>query len=214
VKQYKYFLFDWDGTLAKALDIWLESMKDALAKKGQFLNDADIGANYDKFKNRFESQGYKKVKIIVDEGTSLANSRIPNIELYEDSREVLEFLYNHGAHLALVTTSTHSQIDHLLKKHSLVSLFDVVVCGDDVSNIKSNPEPILKAIDDLGAKFEETIMIGDSESDIKASTNAKIDSVLFYPPSHDKFHILSELKLLEPSYVIHKLPQLMTLISD
>jgi hypothetical protein len=34
MKHYKYILLDWDGNLARTLDIWLAALKTPLEKRG------------------------------------------------------------------------------------------------------------------------------------------------------------------------------------
>ncbi len=34
VKSYDYILFDWDGTIAKTLNLWMDALKDTLRKHG------------------------------------------------------------------------------------------------------------------------------------------------------------------------------------
>ncbi len=53
MKRYDYILFDWDGTLARTLDIWLEALKAALLKRSYTLSDEEIGADYEVFSKRF-----------------------------------------------------------------------------------------------------------------------------------------------------------------
>ncbi len=212
MKHYKYFLFDWDGTLARTLDTWLDSLRQSLEKHGHYLNDSEIGANYEAFKQRFEAQGFEDVDQIVTEALSIAGMKTPSVDLYPQAIEVLKYLHNNHKKLALVTTSVHAQIDPLLIKHDMVKLFDAVICGDETVHLKPHPEPILKVIAALGGKPEEALMIGDSTNDIRAAESAGVDSMLFYPPSHDKFHVIQELKLLNPTYIIHDLKEVMQLI--
>jgi len=107
-----------------------------------------------------------------------------------------------------VTTSAHPLIEQLLEKHDMTSLFDVIVGGDDVINQKPHAEPILKALDALSAKKSRTVLVGDSDKDILSARNAKIDSILFYPPEHAIFHDISYLNSLEPTYAIKNYQEL------
>ncbi|HJP96660.1 MAG TPA: HAD-IIIA family hydrolase [Candidatus Saccharimonadales bacterium] len=202
MKQYQYILLDWDGNLAKTLDIWLAALKAPLIKRGLSFADEEIGANFTIFKERMESLGITDVDAMIAEADEIATREVPNVELYPDAITTLEALHKAGKKIALVTTSRHDQIAPLLAKYELQGWFDEVVCGDDVSHHKPHPGPIEKALELFGAKKEEAVMVGDSASDIVAATNAGVDSILFFPPQHDKFYDIEKLKKLQPTHII------------
>jgi pyrophosphatase PpaX len=212
MRKYNFILFDWDGNLAQTLDIWLECLKIPLEKRGYHLTDEEIGADYTAFKLRMKDQDDAEVvDAIIAEAKELALHREPNVELYPDALEVLEYLHDERRKLALVTMSEHAKIDLLLKKFNLTDLFDAVVCGDDVSNQKPQAEPLEKALDLLRGNLQQAIMVGDSSNDIKAAHNAGIDSALFYPAKHTTFYNLDTLKELQPTMVIEDFKELMRL---
>jgi phosphoglycolate phosphatase-like HAD superfamily hydrolase len=64
----------------------------------------------------------------------------------------------------------------------------------------------------LEAVPAQTLMVGDSASDIQAAKSAGIDSVLFYPPAHETFYVFQDLQLLQPTHTIHDLRAIVTLI--
>jgi pyrophosphatase PpaX len=212
MQKYRHILFDWDGTLAKTLDIWLISLSNALQKRNYSFSDTEIGANYELFRKRFEAKGYTGADDIINEALNEANKNVLNVELYSSAVDTLEMIHNSGRKIGLVTTSTHGQIDPLLKHFRLVDLFDSVICADDTKMQKPDPEPILKAMQILGATHDSTILIGDSQKDILAAHGAGISSMLFYPKSHEKFHDIEMLKSLDPTYVIHSLKEINKII--
>jgi pyrophosphatase PpaX len=212
MQKYRHILFDWDGTLAKTLDIWLVSLRNALQKRNYSFSDTEIGANYELFRKRFETEGHSGADDIINEALDVADKNILNVELYPSAVDTLEKIHNFGRKIGLVTTSTHGQIDPLLKHFGLVDLFDSVICSDDTKMQKPDPEPILKAMQILGATHDSTILIGDSQKDILAAHGAGISSMLFYPKSHEKFHDIEMLKSLDPTYVIHSLKEINKII--
>ena len=210
--RYQYVLLDWDGTLAKTLDIWLNALRTPLEKRGYFLSDKEIGANYDDFSERFEAQGYDGASEIVNEAVAIANEHIPSVELYPHTLEVLESLHESCIQLALVTTSQHKQIDPLLKSHGMFHLFDAVVCGDDTKNQKPHIEPIEKALTQLNGTTKKAVMIGDSGKDINSAINSGIDSILFSPREHEKFHNIQHLRMLKPTFVIQDFREILQIV--
>lgn len=209
--RYQYILLDWDGNLAKTLNIWQEALRAPLEKRGYFLSDEEIGANFEVFKERFEAKGFDTTAII-EEASSIASKNVPVVELYPDALEVLESLHKSNKQIALITTSPHEQIDPLLKKHGIRHLFDAVICGDDIEHIKPHPEPIIKALTELRASAVKSVMIGDSEKDIEAAKNAGVDSILFYPPEHKKFHNIQYLRQFKPTFVIQDFKEILQIV--
>jgi phosphoglycolate phosphatase-like HAD superfamily hydrolase len=70
----------------------------------------------------------------------------------------------------------------------------------------------VQALERLHAEPDQAIMIGDSDKDIGAATNAGIDSLLFYPAEHQKFYDIEQLLRLKPTYVVDDFRQIMQII--
>lgn len=213
MKRYDYILFDWDGTIAKTLDIWMEALKEILEKNGYNFIDEQIGADYVLFRSRFNNLGEDALDKIIDEALILSNKNIPSVKFYEGHLKLISLLKQNNKRLGIVTTSAHSVIDQLLDKHDMAKLFDVLIGGDDVLNQKPHAEPINKAIGALFAVKSRTIMIGDSDKDIISAQNAGIDSILFYPPEHSRFHDAVYLRSLGPTYVAGSFQEISNLLT-
>src|SRR5882724_2901210 len=108
MKSYKYILLDWDGNLARTLDIWLESLRIPLQRRMIHLDDKEIGANFAVFKERMQARGIKDIDTILDEAAAITMHRVPGVELYPDALGVLSDLKGSAKKLVLVTTSDHS----------------------------------------------------------------------------------------------------------
>lgn len=98
-------------------------------------------------------------------------------------RAMLESLRSKG-----ITTGVLSNRDREFLVHELDTidgsgwghLFDTVVAGDDTSRRKPAPDPILKALDNLGVEPDlHTWYVGDSTTDTTASKFAGVTSVFF-----------------------------------
>ena len=53
----------------------------------------------------------------------------------------------------------------------------VVVCGDELPKKKPDPMPLLHVAEKLGVRPEESLMLGDSMSDVKAARAAGFDII-------------------------------------
>jgi pyrophosphatase PpaX len=86
--------------------------------------------------------------------------------------ETIKELKEKGYKLGIVSTKLSDGVLKGLKLTKLDSYFDVIVALDHVEKEKPDPEPILKALEQLKSKPEEAIMVGDNYHDILAGKNA------------------------------------------
>lgn len=208
----KYILLDWDGNLAKTLDIWLHACKQAIETQGIVKTDEEIGSSFGQFSRHMEEWGVPNIEQAINMADEIAKKELPEVELYPDALFVLSTLKTKGKKLALITTSPHENIEILLLKYDLLDTFDVIVAGDDTKNHKPHPEPLEKALSQLGGTKKEAVMIGDSDKDLGAAENAEVDSILFYPDEHKKFYDLKKLKKHNPTYVVNDFKQVIELV--
>ncbi len=205
MSNYKCVLFDWDGTIVQSLDIWLYCLKKELLKYGYELTDKQIGANYEQFRVRAPSLGIINVDDILQTVYATIDIKMHDVLLNKGVVELLSALKHHDYKIGLVTTSQHSQVQLHIDKFGLGEFFDVVVCGDDVRNQKPNPEPGEFALKTLECLPSETLMVGDSDTDIVFAQNLNVDSVLFHPHRYDTFYDYRKLMALRPTYVVSNL---------
>lgn len=81
-------------------------------------------------------------------------------------------LRRHGARIAVATTGTRAWVLPLLDRLFGPALFDVVVTGDDVENLKPAPDAYLQALDRLGLPPDETLAVEDSAPGLAAARAA------------------------------------------
>ena len=79
-----------------------------------------------------------------------------------------------------------------------------------VDHHKPHPEPILKALDELGSKKEETIMVGDTIFDLQCAHNAGVKSVLV--GWSEDILTLEEAGEYQPDYVIKEAKDLLKIV--
>ncbi|TDL73826.1 pyrophosphatase PpaX [Rhodococcus qingshengii] len=86
--------------------------------------------------------------------------------------ETIETLKKKGYKLAIVTTKREDVAFKGLRLMKLDSYFDVMIAYDHVKKVKPDPEPIFLALEKLGSKPEEALMVGDNFHDVLAGKNA------------------------------------------
>ncbi|MBP6073127.1 MAG: beta-phosphoglucomutase [Flavobacterium sp.] len=88
---------------------------------------------------------------------------------------VLQFLKAHQQPIALGSASKNAR--PILEKTGILSYFDAIVDGNDVSNAKPDPEVFLQAAQKLGISKENSIVFEDSVAGIQAANSASMISI-------------------------------------
>lgn len=84
-----------------------------------------------------------------------------------------ELLNSHPAdNMAIVTNKPHQLTMNLLEGLHLINKFKIVIGGDSYAEKKPHPLPVIKALEGLCAKPEQTVMIGDHHTDLYAGREA------------------------------------------
>ncbi|EFM09578.1 HAD-superfamily hydrolase, subfamily IA, variant 3 [Paenibacillus curdlanolyticus YK9] len=107
------------------------------------------------------------------------NNRVHDeyVKLFPNVIEVLQTLVDRGIQVGVVTTKIRQTTDRGLAFVGLNDYVHSVVTIDDVTHAKPHPEPVLRALEELGADPARTMMIGDSVVDIEAAEAAGVISV-------------------------------------
>jgi phosphoglycolate phosphatase len=92
--------------------------------------------------------------------------------VYEGVKDGLKWMQAQGYRLACVTNKAEAFTLPLLKAKGLHDYFEVIVSGDTCAKKKPDPMPLLHAADLLGESAENALMLGDSQSDVKAARAA------------------------------------------
>ena len=92
--------------------------------------------------------------------------------LYPGVREGLDYLKAQGYRLGCVTNKASQFTLPLLRDLGIHGDFENIVCGDTLAKKKPDPLPLLHSAKVLGVKPEDSLMLGDSMSDVKAARAA------------------------------------------
>lgn len=100
---------------------------------------------------------------------------IDQSEILPGVMPVLEFLKAKQQPIALGSASKNAR--PILEKTGILSYFDAIVDGNDVSNAKPDPEVFLQATQKLGISNENSIVFEDSVAGIQAANIASMTSI-------------------------------------
>jgi phosphoglycolate phosphatase len=180
----RLFLFDLDGTLVDSREDIARAVNAVLMKVGQNpLSMSDV--------LRFVGDG---IEILMQRALRAATDREPDVSqvgacvdlmieeyehhlfdashLYPGVRETLDAL--HRAKMGLITNKLEALARRVLQGFGLDHHFSVVMGGDSLPQRKPDPAPLRAAMIRCGALPCETVMVGDSRTDILAGKAAGV----------------------------------------
>ncbi len=105
----------------------------------------------------------------------LQNEGIP---LKKGLIEILERFRSNGTKIAVATSTSRKTTVLNLEKTGIAKYFDTLVCGEDVTNGKPDPEVYLTASQRLGVSPTECVAFEDSFNGIKSAFGAKMTTVM------------------------------------
>jgi HAD superfamily hydrolase (TIGR01549 family) len=91
--------------------------------------------------------------------------------------ETLKTLKRTGLKIGLCTINSEKSMDYILKRFNLASFFDATVSRDKVNHVKPSPEHLETTLKALGAAAAETVVVGDSISDMQGAKDLKAIAV-------------------------------------
>ena len=102
--------------------------------------------------------------------------------------ELLMFLKTNGYMTALASSSDRAIVEKELKSADIYKYFDKIVCGDEVTHSKPDPEIFLKAVSALKSQKRESMVIEDSYNGLQAAVSAGVTAVMvpdMLPPTEE-----------------------------
>lgn len=128
--------------------------------------------------------------------------------LYPGVQEGLNYLQDAGYSLGCVTNKAEQFTLPLLQDLGIYDYFGIVVAGDTLPVKKPDPTPLLYAAEFFGATPEQSLMIGDSKSDVTAARAAGFRIIcMSYGYNHGE-----DIHIYEPDSVIDSMVELKDLL--
>lgn len=130
--------------------------------------------------------------------------------LYPGVKEGLDWLQAQDFKLGCVTNKASRFTIPLLKDLGIHDLFEIVIAGDTLEKKKPDPMPLLHACEKLDTLPEQSLMIGDSKSDVKAARAAGFKIVcMSYGYNHGE-----DIHKYDPDAVIDSMAELPGLFKE
>ncbi|MBT3432175.1 MAG: phosphoglycolate phosphatase [Candidatus Thioglobus sp.] len=97
--------------------------------------------------------------------------------LYDGVREGLDYMKSEGYTLGCVTNKAEQFTLPILRDLGIFNDFGIVISGDTLEKKKPDPLPLLHAAKHFGIDQKDSLMLGDSISDVKASRAAGFEII-------------------------------------
>ena len=178
--RFPVVLFDLDGTVVDSGEIILASMRHAtrtvLAREipAEDLLAAIGGPGLERVMHALDPTRAEELVRAYREHNKPLHAQLRCCRGMEDA---LVRLQAEGRRLGLVTAKPRRTVKLAFRALPLREVFDVVVCGDDTERDKPDPEPILLALQRLGAPAQTAAYVGDSPFDVAAARAAGVYAV-------------------------------------
>jgi pyrophosphatase PpaX len=129
------------------------------------------------------------------------------LQACEGILDALPLLRRRGARLGIVTAKRLATVRLAFEVISdLEPYFDVVVGSDETERHKPHPEPILLALERLGAEPGDAASVGDSPFDVQAAKAAGVHAVaVTWGRIHDEDRLARE----HPDAIVHTAEELL-----
>lgn len=207
------FIFDIDGTLIDTIDMYMPAMIDTLAQHGHpVAPDKVEQTKHDLFgitgRDALRLAGISEEEIpeMLKDWFDLAYQRADRAKVIEGIPKMLNTLANReDAKIAIATSKLADEYqEYFVNKYDFAKLFKVAITSADTKKHKPAPDPILAAMNKMGADPATTVYVGDTINDMKAAhaAGAKFAGALYSSANPDSikdadFPLMKPADLLE-----------------
>jgi len=203
-------LFDMDGTLIDTNALIHESFVHTFNHYGLSYTDEEIlSFNGPPLQETFMNINPELAGEMIDtyRAHNIANHD-KYVKVFPTVVETLERLKKRNIKMAVVSAKMRKGVELGLEMTNLRQYFDSIVSVDDVNNPKPHPEPVIKAMEQLGGIKETSLMIGDNSHDIESGNKAGMKTVgVKWSSKGEDF-----LKQYNPTFMIDEMRDILNIV--
>lgn len=180
--KFDFVIFDFDGTIADTRRGVFDSIIYALTSYGYEVPDETV---LNSFLGPPLHASFKKTTQCSDEMAETLTAKyrelytdnaMYRLHLFEGVEEMLREMKNKGVKMAIASSKPEKFFSKLLEHLGITQYFDVV-CGASLGDIHNTKQAIIaRAMAELSAPEEKTLMVGDRVFDIEGAKENGIKS--------------------------------------
>jgi len=164
-------LFDMDGVLIDSLDSWWHALNDALSMfNHQKITRDEFIHTYWGHDLRWNLERLHLSPEVATFCNLTYGGHLDDVRIYPDTKRTLAQLTAYKK--AIITNTPADCTRQILQKFSISEYFLTIVTSDDVTKAKPDPEIVFKACKKLQVEPHTVVLVGDTESDVKAGRAA------------------------------------------
>ncbi len=183
VKNKKYLIWDWNGTLLNDAEYCVRCMNDVLNK--HHLENIDLKKYKDTFtfpvKDYYQAIGFDFNKVDFEipamEFIKIYYKYLNDVDLHNNAVSTLTFIKNKGVKQLALSAMEHSELLNSLTSKGIIQFFDEIR-GINNHFANSKLEIGKQLLEDVGANKDDFVMIGDTIHDFEVATGMGIDCIL------------------------------------
>jgi HAD superfamily hydrolase (TIGR01509 family) len=176
-------IFDLDGTLIDSMPLVLRAFAHALAPYRPELDEQAIfqllGGPPSRTLRELTGDETKAAGALARlEEFGFENGAL--VKPFDGMREMLGDLRSRGLLLAVWTGRDRATTQAIIDAHGLGGYFSEIVCGDDLSTHKPDPEGIQAILTRLGLSPQDALYAGDADADVLGGYTSGVPTVLIH----------------------------------
>jgi phosphoglycolate phosphatase len=195
MNHYPLLVFDWDGTLVDSIERIVTSLQfaskqtidiDLSEKSARDVIGLGLMEAIKKLHPELDNlQHADRLEDIADAYRQhyLYDNTVP-APMFSGVYELLNELRGDGYTLAISTGKSRAGLDQSINQHQLADFFATTRCAGE-NKSKPHPEMLHEILNELNFSASQTLMIGDSEHDLKMANNASMRSIGVTHGVHD-----------------------------
>ena len=133
---------------------------------------------------------------------------IPCTTLFDGVAETVAALHDEGYRLAICTSRSSASLEKLLEVHGIGAYFSAHTCNDDVLQGRAKPKPApdlaLLLLGRLGARAEESLVVGDTVFDLEMGRRAGCRTCAVTYGNQDRARLMTA----SPDAIVDRFPDL------
>lgn len=195
MKQFPLLIFDWDGTLVDSIERIVTSLQHA-SKQAADIHISETQARdviglglieaITKLHPELDAQQHTvELNAIADAYRQhyLYDNTVP-APLFAGVNSLLDELRDDGYTLAISTGKSRAGLEQSINEHQVADYFTTTRCAGE-NKSKPHPEMLHEILHELNFSASQTLMIGDSEHDLKMANNANMQCIGVTHGVHD-----------------------------
>lgn len=182
MSEFRFVIFDFDGTIADTRRGVFDSIIYALTSYGYEVPEEDelnffLGPPlFESFQKLTSCDDNRAEELTAKYRELYRDNAMYRLHLFDGVREMLDEMKKAGIHLAIASSKPEKFFAKLLEHLGITDFFDVV-CGASFDDIHNTKQAIIaRAMNELGAEKDKTLMVGDRVFDIDGAKQNGIKS--------------------------------------